>query len=236
MKHHLTQFAKLYDYAQKLRSRYLQTLATHKTHERLREIIAPNIAGKKKAKANAEVFNSFLYFFSTTKEATRCYLLIEIAKFFDTSGQSLTIRTALECAEKNIGSYISEVFKEFHKTRNPITLEGYKPFSLTDIKRLKTRIKNNKNRIGRLKTYRDKFLAHDDVKKIHVTITASDVRILMKIIKDSVELLYDKLDYSGTMYQNYEVEPVNEIDRIFSSLHEHRKHEISEMKKKYGIK
>ena len=69
-----------------------------------------------------------------------------------------------------------------------------------------------------------------------MTITASDVRILMKIIKDSVELLYDKLDYSGTMYQNYEVEPVNEIDRIFSSLHEHRKHEISEMKKKYGIK
>ena len=238
MKHHLAQFTKLYDFSKKLRSRYLNTLASYKTFERLQQLSAVNVVGKKKANANVQVLNSYKYFFLTSKEAIRCYLLIEMAKFFDLnlSGQSLTIHTALGCAEKNIKSYAPEVFNEFHKQKNRDVLEGYQPFSLTDLQRLKKRIKSNKARIEKLKTYRDKFLAHDDIKKIHINITGNDVRILMKIIKDSVELLYNKLDYSGTIYQNYEEEPVNEVDRIFSSLHEHEKHRIAEINKKYGIK
>lgn len=227
IKHQLVEFSKLYGYSQKLRSRYLVLISANKIFQRLEELASINNVGKKRATANVKVLNTYKYFFLGTKEATRCYVLIELAKFFDESSESLTLVNSLGYAEKHIESYSLEVFKEFHKNRNRVLLEGYKPFVVKDIERLKKRVKNNEIRIKKLKTYRDQYLAHDDVKKKEINLGRSDVRILMTLVKDTIELLYNSLDCSGTIYDNFEETPIHEIDHMFASLIEHEQYRLS---------
>lgn len=233
-------FDKLIGYAKTLRNRYLNALAAQAIFDQLNNANLINKIGKKKANQNVKIIGYHPYFFLTTKEATRCYFLIELAKFFDTDKrmQSLTLKTVITYAEDNLSSFSTENFWLYHKDRHifPELFANYKPLTNNDLALFKKRLNNNKDRIERLKTYRDKWLAHDDLEKIKVDITKKDVATLMKIIQDMVDLLHFKLEFSSVDYRNYKENPRNEVDSVLSKLVEHEKQRIEALEKQYGIK
>ena len=73
MNSHQQNFAKAIDWTEKLRGRYLHTLATFRIFERFQKLSAPNIVGKKKAEVNAKLFSNHVYFFMPVKESSRIY-------------------------------------------------------------------------------------------------------------------------------------------------------------------
>lgn len=223
----------------KLRSRYLNTLAGFRIYDRFKRLSAPNVVGKRKAEANVKIFADYKYFFRPVQEAARCYFFIEIAKFFDTNKrqQSLTIEVVLDYAQKNISSFTTEEFIKFHNERKifPEIFKSYKPLSLKDIKRIRLRLLKNAKTIEALKIYRDKYLAHDDIKKDQVTITFKEIRTLLRLIQDIIDLFYRRLEFASNSYVNYDKEPVGAIDRVVKGLQEYEKERMRQIKEKYGF-
>ncbi len=233
------EFEKLFSEIQQMRKRCLRTLASHKMFQQFNKLSAINIVGKKKAERNAKTFNNYLYFFSTTKEASRCYFLIELAKFFDEPkirNQTRTVYWVLDFAKKNIHRLTKDDFLNYQSDRQiiPEILATYKPLELADLNKLRKRLKKNKDKITRLKKYRDQYLAHDDIKKIKVNITIRETDVLLRIVKDVIELFYNKLDFASNSYMNFEQEPIRDIERLFDNLAEHEKKRMEEIKRRYS--
>lgn len=234
------EYTKLFSEVQQIRKRYLTTLASHKVFQKFSKLAAPNIVGKKRAEENVKTFGNYLYFFTTVKEAARCYFLIELAKFFDPPkkhNETRTIFWTLNYAQKNIHRLTKDDFLAFHEGREviPEILATYKPFEKKDLLKFEKRLKRNADKISRLKTYRDQYLAHDDIKKIEVKITFGEMETLLRIVHDIIELFYNKLEFASNSYKNFEEEPVRDIERLVNDLAEHEKRRLEEIKKKYGV-
>jgi hypothetical protein len=231
------EFETLLDYAKKLRSRYLNTLSSFKIFERFNKLSAPNIVGKKKAEKNVKIFNIFKYFFITTKEASRCYFFIELAKFFDTSKKSLTINKVIDYTEKNISKLTKQDFLDYHNGRQilPELFAQYKQLSLSDLRKIKKRLNRNKVIIKKLKIYRDKYLAHDDINKIKIGISVKEIKVLLDIVKSVIGLLYSKLDFSVNSYINFEKEPIKDLNSVMDNLVKFEENRLKEIREKYKI-
>lgn len=231
------EFKTLVDYAEKMRKRYFNTLAAFKIYEGFCKLSAPNVVGRKKAEKNVRILKNFRYFFITTKESTRCYFFIELAKFFDTSTQSLTINKVIDYAEKNIGKFTKKDFLKYHEGRKilPELFAEYRPLTLCDLKKIKKRLFANKAVINNLKIYRDKYLAHDDIKKIKVEISPREVIALLDIVKSTIGLLYSKLDFSVNSYTNFEKNPVEELDEVVENLIKYEQHRLDELKRERRV-
>ena len=233
-------FKRLFEFGKQLRNRYLHVIAARKVFDEFNKLSATNIVGMKNAEANVKIFNFYKYFFLTSKEAVRCFFMIELAKFFDEDSrkQALSIQNIIHYAEKRIDSFS---VGEFHKYNNekhvvPELFERFKALTNKDLDRIKKRLNRNKTRIENLKKYRDKFLAHDDIKKKDVLIQRRDINILLKIVKDTIALIYTKLEFSVNSYQNYEEEPVREINRLMTALKKHEDQRLADIEKRYGVK
>lgn len=193
--------------------------------------MAPNVVGKRRANVNVKIINDYKYFFLPIQESARCYFLIELAKFFDKNySQSLSINSLLNFIEKNIRSFSRDEFIKYHSERGftPELIQGYKEFSIEDIKKIRKRLKRNEKKIEKVQNYRDKFLAHDDVKKIEIEINAGEVKTLFKIVENLIDLFCLRFEFSSNIYSNYEKEPIRAVDRIVSIL---QKYEMERLKK-----
>ncbi len=237
MNFHQKNFKKALKWTRDLRNRYLHTLAGFRIYERFRKLRAPNIVGKRRAEANAKTLDQHIYFFLPLQEAARYYFFIELAKFFDKNkrNQSLTIEFVFNFIEKNIQSFSKDVFKQSHSDRVfiPESLNSYVEFTRADIQKIRNRLKKNEKIIRDLKTYRDQFLAHDDIKKDDIKITGLQIRTLLKIVQDTIDLFYLRLDFSSTIYSNYDKEPVCAVDYVVNALQEHEQERIRKINEKY---
>lgn len=167
----------------------------------------------------------------------RCYFFIEIAKFFDTSKKSLTINKIIDYTEKNISKLTKQDFLDYHNDRqiSPELFAQYKPLSLSDLRKIKKRLGRNKAVIKKLKIYRDKYLAHDDINKIKTGISAKEIKALLDIVKSVIELLYNKLDFSVNSYINFAKEPIKDLDSVIENLIKFEENRLKEIREKYNL-
>ncbi len=224
-------FCKVIKWSKDLRSRYMFTLATHRTFMELDRVRTETYAGKKTAHKNVKILKKYNYYFATTKEGLRYYLIIELAKFFEISSRkkSLTIEHLLNYSEKNLNKLSKEYFKEYHKDQEFLTkdLGSLKEISINDIQSFRKRIENNKEKIQNIKYYRDEYIAHDDIKKKKYTIKNRDISTLLRLVKDIVNFYYLKLEWTSNCYDNFDKEPIRDTKRIFKDL---RNYDIFEEK------
>ena len=233
----IANFKKVTGWMERLRSRYMYTLAAHKTFLELDRALTETYSGKKTAYNNAEIIKKYNYYFAPSKEGIRYYLIIELAKFFevDPRKDSLTINHLLDYTEKNLKFLTKDYFKEYHKDREFLIrdIEWLEEISISEIKSFKNRIKRNKKKINDVKEYRDQYIAHDDLKKNIYTIKTRDVVTLLRLVKDVVDYYYERLESTSNIYNDFDIEPVKNTKKIFADL---RKYEIIEnetIKNKY---
>jgi len=228
-----TKFSKLFGYIRKFRTRYINTLSAYKIYDCFNTLAASNVISKKKANKNISILNSFKYFFQPVKEACRCYFLIELAKFFDKSTQSLTVFNILDYSEKNIKKLTKKDFLNYHKSREilPELFKSYKPLSLTDIGKLENKIDSNKIILKKLKDYRDQYLAHDDIKKIKIKLTKREIEKILNLIEKFIDFYYLKLDFASNSYINFEEKSVEETKRLVEYLQKYEGYRIKEIEK-----
>src|SRR5690606_18788957 len=103
--------------------RYYRALSFFYMFDALREVRAPNIVGKEKAEANVKTMRGYRHFFILAEEAFRTNCLLELAKMFDASRQSLSINKVLGFTEGNMKNLTIAAFEEYNQTRSREFLE-----------------------------------------------------------------------------------------------------------------
>lgn len=232
-----TVFSELFEYVKKMRSRYLLVLSAFNIFNCLGDLLAYNKSGKRQALKNQKTMQSFGYFFQTTKEACRCLLLIELAKFFDKPNgryRSLTVYEVLDYSKNHIGKLTKEHFKEYHRGRKILEelFDDYKPLSLADIRKMENKIAGLDLIIKEIKNYRDKYLAHDDLDKIKVDIKKKDIQSILNLLKSFIELYYSRLDFASNSYKNFTDNPYDETKRIIEHLQNYEKYQLEKINKR----
>jgi hypothetical protein len=189
---------KINTYIQRLMYRLSRVYSFFQVYEALMELKAPNIVGESAALANAKTINGYNSFFEPIIGATRDYAILELAKFFDTSDEALTLIKVRNCAEGDGAKLTASDFKEANQNREGIhelvkAYEGITPSDLIDIDNI---MLINKELIKRLINYRDKYLAHDDINKPEVVIRIDEIETLFGITEGILQKLSHKLNHS----------------------------------------
>lgn len=215
-----TEFSILFNYLKNMRNRYFKAICSWHVYRSLENLGAPNIVGEQKACENVQTMNKFIGFFFPAKEALRTTCLLELAKLFDVSQNSLHIDKMVNFAQSNVKRLTKQDFLQFHKDRRFVEqlLEHYEEMSNKDLVNVKSKIDGNRAILEKLKTYRDQYLAHDDVNKDEAIITRGEVETLIELIKDILGLFSLKLDFSTTVYDFVESDGKNHTKNVVGYL------------------
>ncbi len=229
-------FKQLLDFAERLRARYLQILAAFKIFEEFKKVRATDIVGQEMAELNISIFNQYKYFVFPSGEALRCYFLIGLAKCFDEDRRTVSVKNIIAHAKRKIGSFSVDEFVKYYEGRENLSevSKNFKALSEDDLLKIENRLSGANGMIKKLKAYRDQYLAHDDTKKEDVPINDQEVASLMDIVKDAIDLIYNRVALAGNCYINYEEEPVRDLQRLIRALREHEADRIEKINKKYG--
>lgn len=226
------EFNTLFEYLKNLHSRYFHALSAFYVYEGLLELSAPNVIGQNEAEENVKTLSQFKNFFLVSKEAVRVYFLLELAKLFDESKQSLHINKIVNFAGSNIKRLSKEDFLEFHQGRTFISelFQRYKAIDNSDLIEVKSMIKQHKKLIKKLGDYRDQYLAHEDKKKKKVTINSGEIKTLFGLLKEILNLFSSRLDFSTTAYGHVERECKGDTKRVINYLRRFESYRLKEIK------
>ena len=222
-----------------LRSRYFRALSAFYVYERIRELGAPNIVGKKEASENIKVMNHFKNFFTIARESIRIYFLLELAKLFDDAQQSLHINKIISFSESNIKKLSRSEFLRFHQGQKREFLQelfkSYQELSSKDLKIVRSDLKKYEKIIKKIDNYRDQYLAHDDKQKTKININRIEIIKLFKVLKKILTLFTLRLDFSITYYDHVEKDCKRDTERVIKYLRRFEKYRLSEIEAKYKI-
>jgi len=219
------------EYLERLKSRYFFTLSAFYAYEGLIELTAPNIVGKEEANKNVEEIKKYWDFFGPSKEALRVYFFLELAKLFDASDQSLHVDKIINFTQSNIRKLSASDFAEFNHDRQFVEelVKNYRGINNDDLESVKSLLTEHANTIGELKTYRDKYLAHDDLHKLEVQLTGQQIKDLFSVLEKVLNLFSSKLDHSSTMYDHIEERCKDQTKMIVDRLRRFEPYRLKEI-------
>ncbi len=217
----------LLDRIEKIKEKYLLILSCYKIFDTFNVLKAVNLNNNKELQENMNILNTFPYFFQPISEACRQYFLIEIAKLFDKDKRSLSLYKIINYSESHIGELDKEFFFQYHNRNNRVfgqeDIKDYKELTSKDIKEIRSKISDHEVLIGKIKGYRDQFLAHNDLKKEAVSINKKEIKSLLETIQEIIEFYYYKLDFSENAYDFFSENPAEEFKMIIKSLNNYNK-------------
>ena len=147
----------------------------------LKKSIAPNVKWEDESKKNVEIINKFIRFFWITLEAHRKMLALELSKFFDKDKDSLSLCKLINFINANINSFNKDNFIVYNKDRNIYDLANtYEPITNKVLDDIKFEIEWQKELIKRLRDYRSKNLAHNDIKPQNIELFIGEIDELFK--------------------------------------------------------
>lgn len=230
-----TEFTTVISRLKKLKERYFFTLSAFYVYEAMRELKAPNIVGEDEVKKNLETMKKFNNFFGIVQEALRVYFLLELAKLFDSSDQALHIMKIINYTESNLKKLSVNDFAEFNQSREFIDelIKNYRGISRDDLQKMKLQLEQHQETIGDLKTYRDKYLAHDDFIKVDVKLTPERITNLFKILEEILNLFSSRLDISTTLYNRLEERYKDDTKRVIEYLRRFEPYRLKEIEEYY---
>src|SRR3989344_6318066 len=186
-KRQTTEFRTLMEYAKEMHHRYFRAISAFYAFEALKEVRAPNIIGQSDAEKNAKTMAMYNGLFMPSEEALRVYFFLELAKMFDSSKQALHIGKILNFTASNLKKLTVDAFMEYNQSQPRAFLETlvkeYKGMGHKELVVIRKMLNNHKATLKKLDTYRNKWLAHDDVKKPKLpSITGEEIITLFEVL------------------------------------------------------
>lgn len=228
------EFKTLMSYIKELKSRYFRALSAFYAYEGMRENLATNLLGETEAQANAEAMGRYKDFFVPAQEALRVYFFIELAKLFDASAESLHINKIVNFTASNIERLDVGAFREYNNGQSRSFLEelakGYKGVAHTDLQEIRDSLNAHRESLEKLKTYRDEWLAHDDLKKSELpNITGEEIRALFDVLAKILNSLTGKLNSESSMWDHIERDIKHHTKLIIEHLRRFRPYQLKEI-------
>ena len=221
------EFTTLISRLKTMKSRYFFVLSTFYVSEAMIEL--------REVEKNRETMNKFNNFFDFTQKALQVYFLLELAKLFDYSDQALHITKIINYTESNLRSLSAKDFAESNQSREFIDelVENYRGMSHTDLYKIKSQLKQHRTTIRKLTTYRNKYLAHDDLKKVDVELTYDEITSILKILEEILNLFSSRFDASTTLYNHIEIGCKNDTKMVVEYLSRFEPYRLKEIDEQY---
>lgn len=203
----MNEFSILMEYIEKLKERYFNVLQAFYAYEGMTENVASTLLGEKEARANADIIIKYRYFFQPAREALRVYFFIELAKLFDASDEALHITKVVNFTESNIKRLNVDAFQEHNSGQGREFLEQlvmeYQGVAHSDFIEIRDSLNKHQMSLEKLKTYRNKWLAHDEIHKPELpNLTDDEILALFEVIARILNTLSDRLNYQVTMWDH----------------------------------
>src|SRR3989338_94421 len=229
-----TEFKTLMEYTKILRSGYFNALSAFYAYEGMLEVGDPNIAGEMESMANVAVLNNYKNFLLIAKESMRVYFFIELAKLFDASDQSLHINKIVNFTESNLRSLTAEAFKEYNQSQGRVFLaslvEEFRGVAHSDLLEIKNMLNVNEEALNKLKIYRDKWLAHNDINKPELpAITKEELHSLFDVFGKIVNLITGKLNSESTSWDHIERDTKHHTKMVIEYLRRFEPYRLEEI-------
>lgn len=235
------EFKILMDYAKDMHHRHHKALYAFYAYEALREIDIPSVVGKSEAEENRKTIGKYKLFFIPVQEALRVYFFLELAKLFDVSNRSLHINKAVNFTESNITQLTVEAFEEYNKNQDRAFLEelvrGYRGVNHSDLMEMRSMLNTHKKALKKLKTYRDKWLVHEDISKPELPdINKGELRSMFSIIAKILNLITNQLNRETWMCSHIESDVKDHVKLVVDHLRRFEPYRLKEIESKYQEK
>src|SRR3989338_9005743 len=181
-----SEFKTLMEYAKEMHHRYFRANSAFYAFESLKEVRAPNIVGQSDAEENAKTMARYNGLFTPAEEALRVYFFLLISRMFDSSKQALHINKILNFTASNLKKLTVDAFREYNKSQPRAFLETlvneYKGMDHNELVSIKKMLGEHETTLKKLDKYRNKWLAHEDIKKKPrpPSITGEEIRALFE--------------------------------------------------------
>lgn len=235
-----TELRTLMDYAREMHHRYFRAISALYAYEALRESIAQNILGQSEAEKNVEIIGKYKDFFNPAQEALRIYFFLELAKMFDSSDQALHINKILNFTESNLKNLTIEAFKEYNQNQDRAFLKQlakeYRGMAYSDLVIVREMLNKHKAKLEKLDTYRNKWLAHDDINKPELpAITGEEIKDLFDVLAKILNSITGRLNSESWMYSHIEDDVKHHTKLVIEHLRRFEPYRIKEIEEKYQI-
>lgn len=235
-----TDFKTLMDYANAMHSRYFHALSAFYAYEAMKEVLAPNIVGQSDAEENAKTIGRYNNFFMPAQEALRIYFFLELAKMFDSSQQALHINKILNFTATNLKKLTVDAFKEYNQNQPRAFLETlvneYRGMDHKELVTIRKMLEEHKNTLEKLDTYRNKWLAHDDKKKLELpSITGEEIKVLFDVLVKMLNSITGQLNSESWTYSHVEDDVKHHARLVVDHLRRFEPYRLKEIKEKYRI-
>jgi len=235
-----TEFQTLVSYTKAMHKRYFHAIAAFYAYEGLREVVGINIVGQSEAEENAKTIGKYNNFFGPSQEALRVYFFLELAKMFDSSDQALHINKVLNFTESNIKTLTVDAFKEYNQSQSRDFLETlvkeYKGMDSGELKDIREMLNAYKATLEKLNTYRDKWLAHDDINKPELPpITGEEIKSLFDVLAKMLNAITGRLNSESWTYSHVESDAKNHTKLVIDYLRRFEPYRLKEIEKKYRV-
>jgi hypothetical protein len=227
-------------YVEKIKERYFVALSAFHIFETFIELVDLNIVGQEILEKNKKIIeNDFSSFFFPSKEALRVYFFLELAKLFDIADDALHVTKIVNYTQSNIAKLTVDDFAEYSQKQDKNFIaelvREYKGVNHEDLSAIKFEIEKNEDIIKRLKTYRDQYLAHDDINKDEINITGEEIRILFNIIEKIIGIFLSKLISTSVMYDNAKIDTKDKTKMVVDYLKRFEPYRLKEINELYGL-
>lgn len=224
-------FEKLMSYIKELQKRYHRAFAAYHVFDSFNSLKAENIVGEVEANQNVKVINSFKDFFLISHEATRVYFFLELAKIFDESKEALQINKIVNFTAARRRQLTVDEFVAYNGDRELLSaiIERYQAISNEDIKALRELLENYRTTIDNLILYRDKWLAHDDLKKPELPqISKGEIEDLFSVIALIINAL-GKINSESWMWDHVERDARHHTKMVIEHLKRFEPYRLKEI-------
>ncbi len=157
---------------------------------------------------HVELINISPGFWSLVYEAFLYYSVLKLAKLYDGDNSVISIEKYINFIEQNLKYIYKENEREIVKKQ---------------VRNIKKCLEEKKDIIGKIKTVRDKMIAHNDKKIIleetdlfeEMSFIIAEIHMLIDIVKEIINTFWE--EYSDE-YEILEIIDKNDYERIFEAL------------------
>jgi hypothetical protein len=225
-----------------LRERFYKAQCTFYAFEGLQELIARDVVGDDQAEKNNHTINTFDNFFIPTRESLRIYFFLELAKIFDASDQALHITKVVNYVETHRETLTAEALKKhagFFEERmvDKEMIDQYLGVKNEDLLEIRSLLAAHGKTIEELRTYRDSWLAHDDIQKPEPPrLDRPEIIGLFELLKKILNTLTGKLDSEGMTWDYVEGDVKRHTKLVIEYLQRFEPYRIKEIEADLGDK
>lgn len=152
----------------KLRTELFRAHSSFRAFEAIQEMRAPNVIGETDAERNAKSIGDYKGFFNVAEHSLNTEFLVALGKLYDSHRQSTSIPKLINYIRANINHLTIDDFSNHFKDSPDLEYRksDYVGVKEKDLKQAEKIISELSTSIEKLKTLRDKRIAHLEIKSI----------------------------------------------------------------------